>query len=798
MSMGTTYGIGCCACGTMPPPACSTTITVVLLPLPGGGSFHPGPGDIFYAIDGTTADGKAIHLGGRASPTIGATRATFALSYSATTLPEGAYHLHVYDQGTTCGQAYGPTGRFDGSLDFTVKCPRTTVELDIPAAFDVLAAQSRFQLQGCAPSDAPGGPLVVAASVSGPGSICSQATAGSGTAANNLAATVKATGYPVDIRFDGTAANYLPADETITFRLDDPNGFFGTSDWRSTPRLVHQLYRIAATSQPQDPNFPYRLTRGGVTVVASGYLTGTGTTNGYGEPIATMTLSTFQQDKVGTDPTLQVLTWTMSAPGCSTVTYSWDPSNGLSNQQTATLCPMGGHIDCGGYDGYGSARAARPAMAFAVARRSASPDGRVRVGMVAPCLYRGGGETHQLTLIRGTGDRLAWQGVAVVADERSYEPSTLEETRKLTPVAFGWGAARALAERCDVLVSWLPEDLAPTLAGIEPRPRVLFVDHFPHDRPATGPMLDVLRSADHLVGVSELCVPGFPPGFADRSSVIWHAVDPARLERTKSRRGMLRSWGVPREAIVAGYMSRLDPRRGPDAMIRLVESLPPPWHVVVVGDPGPYLEYKASLDARIAALPADARDRLHLLPPAPNVADVLGAFDVLVAPVRSDGESWGYTVAEGILANVPVVTTPTGLGKLMPGLTTVVPFDPDGPTLARAVRSAWAGGTPPELRDELRRRADPARFAREWADLIERMAGTRKPSLAARAVALARAVVTHAAAGFPIAPPGDRDRRALACAACPELLPPDTCARCGCNLTAKRAMATEHCPLGQW
>ena len=476
-------------------------------------------------------------------------------------------------------------------------------------------------------------------------------------------------------------------------------------------------------------------------------------------------------------------------------------------------CPRGRHecprIPCPG---------ARPDPGFchhagALLATSRRDGNQPRAGIFAPCLYRGGGERHTIDLIRATRDRIDWVGAAIVADPRSFEPSALAELQAELPVAFGLDAARSLARRCQVVVSWDPRDHAPTLAGILPRPRLIYVDHFPHDSPATGPMLDVLRLADHLVGVSELCVPGFPPEFTDRSSVIWHAVDPARLTRTKPRRSMLRSWGIPRDAIVAGYMSRLDPRRGPDAMIRLVGDLPEPWHVVIVGDPGPYLDYKASLDAMIAALPDEVRARLHVLPPAPNVADVLGGFDVLVAPVRSDGESWGYTVAEAILANVPVVTTPTGLGKLMPGLTAVVPFDPSGPALAQAVRSAWANGTPPELRDELRRRANQARFGCEWADLIMRIADPRSspspgrpcdpgamvlPSLATRAASLARAVVTHASAGFPMTPPDERDARAATCAACPELLPPDTCARCGCNLTAKRAMATERCPLGKW
>lgn len=72
------------------------------------------------------------------------------------------------------------------------------------------------------------------------------------------------------------------------------------------------------------------------------------------------------------------------------------------------------------------------------------------------------------------------------------------------------------------------------------------------------------------------------------------------------------------------------------------------------------------------------------------------------------------------------------------------------------------------------------------------------PSWGARAGTLARAVIRHAGAGFPMADAAERDRRAAICGECPELLPPNTYQRCGCNLTTKRSMATERCPGGRW
>ncbi len=423
--------------------------------------------------------------------------------------------------------------------------------------------------------------------------------------------------------------------------------------------------------------------------------------------------------------------WAIGVTGNTCDPFALCTGSPIGGNSGGIYASCGGDIkvNCGGgysgYTGYTAMMASRPAAArYAATTRPPSPTGRLRVGLFAPCLYRGGGETHQLALVRATRESFDWQGVAVIADDRSFEVSTLAETQAELPVAFGWDAARALAEQCDVILSWVAEDVSPVLHRITPRPVVAFIDHFPHDAIYDSAMRAVLRSVDQIVGVSELCMPGFPPEFtaAYRTSVIWHGLDPTRQERTATHAAMHEEWGVPPGVKVAGYMSRLDPRRGPDAMIRLVECLPADWHVVMVGDPGPYLEFKAQLDDQIAALSADSRDRLHCLPPVSRPADALGAFDVLCTPVRSDGESWGFTIAEGIACGVPVVSTPTGLGILMPGLTTVVPFNPDGQTLATAVLRAHREGTPDGLRAEFLARASMDRFGRDWTDLIRRVA----------------------------------------------------------------------------
>lgn len=332
--------------------------------------------------------------------------------------------------------------------------------------------------------------------------------------------------------------------------------------------------------------------------------------------------------------------------------------------------------------------------------------GRVRAGLVAPCAYRGGAEAVMLAQLRHVDSaKVAWTGCAVLGGEGASDPGMIADLGAMTPVAFGRAAAVALARECDVLIVWAVDDLPAILdAAGGRRPKVINVCHSPVESPWGIDHNARASGVDRWVAVSELALPAIPQAARENlpTSVIWNAVDTARLAVHRSREDMHRSWGVPPGALVAGYLGRLSAEKDPHAMRRLIGHLPEPWHAVVVGAGAEVL---------------DSHPRLHVVGNDPAAGDCLNAFDCLIIP--SHYESFGLTLAEGLWMGVPVVSTPVGIEKLWPGLTWPIPTGADGPTLAVGARMCRAY---PEkvahAKAFARKHLGPDRFGREWTDLI--------------------------------------------------------------------------------
>ena len=391
------------------------------------------------------------------------------------------------------------------------------------------------------------------------------------------------------------------------------------------------------------------------------------------------------------------------------------------NGQTCPIDDCLGRTDPGACDHVARMAKARDPDQPIPIDRHPSLTGRPRVGLWAPCLNQGGAETWQLALVRSTSDRLDWQGVAVTLPEARTDPAIVARTRDLVPVTFGRASLRDLASRCDVVISWCLEDFEPHLAGIEPKPKLVYCDHFPHPTAIDPVAVWCLRSVDEVVGVSELCRTGYPGEILARSTVIGNAIDPTRLVPTRHWAETRREWGVPPEAPVAGYYSRIDRTKRPDAMVRLVASLPEPWHVVIVGDRTCFRSETARIDAMVAELPEAIRGRIHCLDADSRAGDVLGAFDVLVVPAEI--ESFGLTLTEGIMLGLPVASTKVGLAALHPGLVQSIALDAPGDVLAAAVLAAHADGPRSGAAELIRDRCGLDRFGAAWSDLVERLAG---------------------------------------------------------------------------
>ena len=346
--------------------------------------------------------------------------------------------------------------------------------------------------------------------------------------------------------------------------------------------------------------------------------------------------------------------------------------------------------------------------------------GRVRLGLFCPCLGLGGAEAWQLALADAVDlDALVWRGAVVTEGRRSVAPTMLGELTRRMPVGFGLGAARTLAATCDVILSWSVLDHSALFRGLSNPPRVALACHFPGEMPWTHAAEQLLSQVDRLVAVSELAVDSLPTRLRDQAEIIWNAVDSARLVPTRPPSLTRARWGLPPGALVAGYLGRLAPEKDPDAMLRLAEHLPEPWHVVLVGDGREESILRAKILDR-------GLDRVHLVPGTTEVGDTLAAFDALVVPSRF--ESFGLTMAEGFWAGVPVVATRVGLAKLVPGLIRPVGFVPTGSELADAIlMDHHQVHTATQDRVELaqrfaRDRLGLARFGAEWTDLCLRLA----------------------------------------------------------------------------
>ena len=348
--------------------------------------------------------------------------------------------------------------------------------------------------------------------------------------------------------------------------------------------------------------------------------------------------------------------------------------------------------------------------------RPDSAGGRVRVGLLCPCLGLGGAEAWQLALARAVDpEAVLWRGAVVTDGRRGVAPAMLGPLAATMPVGFGLHAAQALARSVDVLVSWSVLDHRALMRGLADPPRVVLACHFPGERPWTAAAEALLGRVDRRVAVSELALDSLPEALRPATRVIWNAVDPARLRSTRDPAATRAGWGLPPDARVAGFLGRLAAEKGPGAMLRLAEALPPPWHVVLVGDG----RERPRLEAEIERL---RLDRVRLIPGTAAVGDALAAFDALIVPSRF--ESFGLTLAEGLWAGVPGGAPPVGVARIIPGLVRSVPLDPAGAELARAVLldhehdRAGRAGRVEHAQAFVRDRLGMARFGREWTDLL--------------------------------------------------------------------------------
>jgi glycosyltransferase involved in cell wall biosynthesis len=182
---------------------------------------------------------------------------------------------------------------------------------------------------------------------------------------------------------------------------------------------------------------------------------------------------------------------------------------------------------------------------------------------------------------------------------------------------------------------------------------------------------------------------------AGRLHVLLNGLDLTRFERPRPVEEVRAELDIPTGSTVLLVVGELTPRKNPGLVVEILPRLlggHPEVLVLFVGE-GPERE-------RLAALASEngIADRVRLLGFRRDVPDLLGAADLLVHPARVEG--FGYAVAEGMAAGLPVVATnASSLPEIVEDGHTglLFPLD-DAGALEAAVRTY--------LRDPERRRRD--------------------------------------------------------------------------------------------
>lgn len=187
-------------------------------------------------------------------------------------------------------------------------------------------------------------------------------------------------------------------------------------------------------------------------------------------------------------------------------------------------------------------------------------------------------------------------------------------------------------------------------------------------------------------------------------------------------------FGLPADAVVAGFVGRMRPVKGVDVLIRALDDLPANVHLLLVGEVA---------DARLSRLAQETgsrRARIHFAGPSTNVLGLLDCCDLFVLP-SVEREGLPRAAIEAMCRRKPVVASQVGgLPELLDRGNAGLLVPPrDSSALAQAIARLAAD---PALRDRLGtagRRQIETRFhvretIRQTLALHQRLLDRREPA----------------------------------------------------------------------
>jgi glycosyltransferase involved in cell wall biosynthesis len=160
------------------------------------------------------------------------------------------------------------------------------------------------------------------------------------------------------------------------------------------------------------------------------------------------------------------------------------------------------------------------------------------------------------------------------------------------------------------------------------------------------------RDATRIVAVSEAVAAWLRgEGLGERVEVIHNGVDSP--DRLPDRDFVRRNFGLPAEAVVFGLFSQLVAHKGAIDFVRAahqtVSSDPHLWFLIAGHGPAPFVD-----KLRRAIANGPAAERIRLLPPQPEIWELLAAVEVLALTTLWP-DPLPRAVMEAMAAGLPVV-----------------------------------------------------------------------------------------------------------------------------------------------
>lgn len=288
---------------------------------------------------------------------------------------------------------------------------------------------------------------------------------------------------------------------------------------------------------------------------------------------------------------------------------------------------------------------------------------RLRVGLLLPVWYLGGVERYHLALAKWTSPVIEWVGCALTSASLVRQPS-IDALAAVMPVHADlhsgaehalWNVIRheseqaaidAVADRCDVLLTWGVQSLESRLRGF--RGRVVVISHG-DGQWTRGWLREAETRATDCVAVSTEAAAAFS---RPDVTILPGGVELDRLAPTQSRQETRDVWGVGNRQAV-GFVGRFSNEKNPLQAARIVGELGDGYLAVYHGH-NPFGDEKFRQEAT-----ALSGGRIVFLGPEWHTGDVYSGLDCLIQ--ASPAEGGPLVTMEAWICCVPVVTTNVGI-----------------------------------------------------------------------------------------------------------------------------------------